>query len=219
MTISKVVSFLSKSGSSAITERTSNRIRQSVEEPVPLDQLVSQLRQMFTAPHERLCEARFDEMLDILGEQKAATDGELDSLGRRVLSLGTRLEEDHQILSELFSEALAKTKGELEEKIDMVADRLRSAIDEQNHRLRESLHELSMSFTTHIVEEETRRDEDRGHVMSALEQRIAQWRAEINDTRRYDMQEVATSMMDIGQRLMALRQLSVQDSSASQLAV
>jgi hypothetical protein len=43
--------------------------------------------------------------------------------------------------------------------------------------------------------------------MSALEQRIAQWRAEIDDTRRDDMQEVATSMMDIGQRLMALRQM------------
>lgn len=207
MTISKVVSFLSKSGSGPITERTSDRVRQAMAEPVPLDQLVSQLRQMFTAPHERLCEARFDEMLDILGEQKAATDDELESLGRRVLSLGTRLEEDHTLLSEVFSEALAKAKDELETKIDGVADRLRSAVEDMNQKLRASLHELSTSFTAHVVEDEARRDEDRSHVMSALEQRIAQWRAEIDDTRRDDMQEVATSMMDIGQRLMALRQM------------
>ena len=219
MTISKRVSHFSKSGNNAATETSFNRIRQAVEDHVPLDQLVLQLRQMSAEPHERLSEARFDGTLDILGQQKAARKDELDSVGRSVLSPGTRLEEDHQILSGLFSEALAKAKGELEEKIDTVADHLRSAIDEQNHRLRAFLHELSTSFTSHIVEEEIRRDEDRGQVMTALEQRIAQWRAEIDDRRRDGKQDAATSMVDVGQRLMALRQLSMQDSPASQPSV
>ncbi len=40
-----------------------------------------------------------------------------------------------------------------------------------------------------------------------VDQRIAQWRADIENARRGDIQEVGSSMMDIGERLLALKKL------------
>ena len=105
MAISKVVSLLSNSKSVNMPSGTADRVRRATEEPLALDQMVLQLRQMFTAPHERLCEARFDEVLDILDEQKSATEDELDSIGRRIITLNTRLDNDHNLLSEVFGDA------------------------------------------------------------------------------------------------------------------
>ncbi len=207
MTISKVVSFLSGSQSPVTSPRTAQRIRQAAEEAMPLDQLVYQLRQMFTAPHERLCEARFDEMLDILDEQKSAAQDEMDNLEKRIAGLNSKLEEDYALLSVVFRDALAKSRDELEQKMEMISQSLHGSIQDLDQGLRGSLGELSQSFSVHVEEDEAKRERDRQHSMTALEQRIAQWRAEIDDMRRDDMGEVASSMMDIGQRLLALRKL------------
>lgn len=207
MTISKVVSFLSGSGPAEITSHASDRIRLARAEQVPLEQLVMQMRQMFTAPHERLCEARFDEMLDILDEQKSSTNDELDSLGRQIITLNTRLDENHSLLSEVFSEALTKARDELELKIGTMSASLRQELDDLGKRLQDSLQGLAKSLAQHVSDNDAKRQLDREHSTVTLEQRIAQWRAEIDDTRRDDMQEVASSMMHIGQRLMTLRKM------------
>ena len=205
MSISKVVSFLSGPGAGSTTGRASLRVRQATEDPVPLEQLVQKLRQMFTGPHERLCEARFDEMLDILDEQKSVTEDNLESLAQRVSKLNLRLEADHTHFSEFFSDALAKSRAELEQKIETMAGTLRSALDELDNSLRGNLRDMSKSFAEQMGDTETRRAQDRQDTLTALEQRIAQWRAESDDQRRGDLQVVANSMVDIGQRLMVLR--------------
>jgi type I site-specific restriction-modification system R (restriction) subunit len=205
MSISKVVSFLSSAGSTPTTGKAATRIRRAVEEPVPLEQLVHKLRQMFTGPHERLCEARFDEILDILDEQKSATEDDLGTLAQRISTLNQRLEEDHNHITDFFSDALAKSRAEFEQKIEALTGTLRNAIEELDERLRGNLRELSKSMTSRVEEEEGRRSQDRQDTLTALEQRIAQWRAESEDQRRGDMEVVASSMMDIGQRLMVLR--------------
>jgi hypothetical protein len=48
-------------------------------------------------------------------------------------------------------------------------------------------------------------EKERDDSARILDQRIAQWRAEMEDDRREDMDNVATSLMEIGQRMMALR--------------
>ncbi len=207
MTLSKVVSFLSSSGLTDHKAGPALRVREASKEQVPLEQLVLQMRQAFTAPHERLCEARFEEMLDILDEQKSSTNDELDSLGRRVITLNTRLDENHNLLSEVFSDALAKSRDELEQKIGNLSAALRQELEELGKRLQESLQGLAKSLAQHVSDNDAKRQVDREHSMVTLEQRIAQWRAEIDDTRRDDMQEVASSMMHIGQRLMTLRKM------------
>ena len=207
MTLSKVVSFLSNSTVTESKAGPAFRVREAAREQVPLEQLVQQMRQMFTAPHERLCEARFDEMLDILDEQRSATNDELDSLGRRVITLNTRVDENHSMLSEVFSDALAKSRDDLELKISKLSASLHQELGELDKRLRESLQDLARSLAQHVSDNDAKRQTDREQSMMSLEQRIAQWRAEIDDTRRDDMQEVASSMMNIGQRLMTLRKM------------
>ena len=208
MAISKVVSLLSNSKHSNMPSGTAEEARsRATEEPLPLDQMVLQLRQMFTAPHERLCEARFDEMLDILDEQKSATEDELDSIGRRIITLNTKLDNDHTLLSELFGDALTKSRHELELKIEALTTSLRKSLEELEQRLRDGLQDVTRSLAQHVTDNHAKRQLDREQTALTLEQRIAQWRAEIDDTRRGDMQEVASSMVDIGQRLMALRKM------------
>lgn len=205
MTLSKVVSFLSNSTVTESKVGPAFRVREAAKEQVPLEQLVQQMRQMFTAPHERLCEARFDEMLDILDEQKSVTDIEVRALGQRITRLDDKVGEDYQLLSEVFRDALAKTRDELESKIDLTSQALRGSIADVDKGLRSSLDALSGSFNAHLAEDEVKRRDDRDQTLMTLEQRIAQWRAEIADSRRDDMEEVASSMMDIGKRLLALR--------------
>ena len=198
MSITKVVSFLSGSDAPATSPRAARRIREAAEEPIPLEQLVLQLREMFTARHERICEARFDEMLDILDEQKSGTEIEVKALAQSIALLDGKVEDDYQLLSEVFRDSLAKTRGELEEKMDSLAKNLRASITDVDKALRSSL-------TSHLADNEVKRQHDRDQTMTTLEQRIAQWRAEIEDLRRDDMEEVASSMMDIGKRLLAIR--------------
>lgn len=207
MAISKVVSLLSNSKHSNMPPGTADRVRRATEEQLPLDQMVLQLRQMFTAPHERLCEARFDEVLDILDEQKSATEDELDSIGRRIITLNTRLDNDHNLLSEVFGDALTKSRSELEVKLDALSTSLRKSMGELEQRLKDGLQDVTRSLAQHVSDNDAKRKVDREGTLMTLEQRIAQWRAEIDDTRRDDMQEVASSMVDIGQRLMALRKI------------
>jgi type I site-specific restriction-modification system R (restriction) subunit len=185
--------------------RAAERVRQAAVEPEPLEQMVHKLRQMFTGPHERLCEARFDEILDILEEQKSTTDDDLETLAQKISTLNTRLDEDHNHLTDFFSDAVAKSRAELEEKIEALTSSLRSAIEELDNRIRGDLREISKSIVARAEEAQAWRAQDKQDTLTALEQRIAQWRAESEDQRRGDLEVVASSMMDIGQRLMVMR--------------
>lgn len=204
------------------------RIREAAKDQVPLEQMLAQLREIIVGPTERVSEARLDEMLDILGDLKGTHDRQIGTINSRVETiagkaehlnnglnnlnnmLGTlevRLSDNSKHLREVFIEAVDQSHNDLEKQIQAVPVMMRSALAELEAKLRRSLGELSSALSTHIVDDEVARKQDRDLSMSSLEQRIAQWRAEIDDSRRDDMHEVATSMMDIGQRLMALRQM------------
>lgn len=202
--MSNISSFLSAAESAKFTPATSTRVREASKELVSLEQLVIQMRQAFTEPHERMCEARFGEVLDILDEQKATTSDELDGLGRRIMALNTKLDSEHNILTDVLNDALLKTRGELETKIGSMSTSLSNRISELDQRFHEALQDVSTSLVQHKSDTENKRQLDHETAAVALEQRIAQWRAEIDDTRHGDMQEVASYMMDVGQKLMAI---------------
>ena len=143
-------------------------------------------------------------MLDILDEQKATTSYELDGLGRRILALNTKLDSEHNILTDVLNDALVKTRSELETKIGTMSASLFNKISDLDQRFHYALQDVSSSLVQHKSDTDTKRQLDREHTAVALEQRIAQWRAEMDDTRHGDMQDVASYMMDVGQKLMAL---------------
>ena len=204
------------------------RIREAAKDQIPLEQMIAQLREIIVGPTERVSEARLDEMLDILEDVKGTQSRQIDAVSSRVDAvagkaenlkdglnnlnhmmgnLETRLTDNSNHLREVFFEAVSQSHNDLEKQIQTVPVLMRSALGELESKLRRSLGELANALSTHIADDEVARKHDREFSMSALEQRIAQWRAEIEDMRRSDMEGVAHSMMDIGQRLMSMRKM------------
>jgi hypothetical protein len=226
MLIQSSNSSYTNSRDGAFTANTARRIVEANAEPVPLEELVANLRKMFVGKHEQLCEARFEEMVDILAEHKAEADSRFETLAKSVLHLkddqrgideslhtmnekiGTtsqKLTEEFKALKKYCDDALVKSRQELEFKIQAASESHQDAIDDLSLNAKRGLLELSGVFFAHVAEDEKKWERERDNSHSMLEQRIAQWRAEIEDSRRHDMHEVASSMVDIGQRLMALR--------------
>ncbi len=78
MATTRIASFLTgseKESESRVTEfPTSRRVREAqvppAEQQVPLEELMQTMREAFMGDHERVSEARFAEMVDIMAEQK-----------------------------------------------------------------------------------------------------------------------------------------------------
>jgi F0F1-type ATP synthase membrane subunit b/b' len=225
---SKGFPFQSGTADNKASDRTASRVREASVEEAPLDQLMLQLRKIVAGPTERVFEARMEEMLDILDEQIETVDFRMDKItGRvedvanvtegfakgmrlfdgRLAAMSEEMSQGSRKLEEAFSLQLAKSHDDLEDKIVSMGDMLRSAMHDLETKVRANLDEMSHTLSDHIVSDETRIERDRENVLSSVEQRIAQWRAEIEDMRSTDREEVASSIMDIGQRLLALRKL------------
>ncbi|MDE2384440.1 MAG: hypothetical protein KGO53_07465 [Alphaproteobacteria bacterium] len=237
MSITKVVSFPSEAefpnrlppfagGGGSETPSSVLRFRQALQDQAPAETLMGQLRDIITGPQARLSEARFEEMLDILEEQKDAATARLDvleeNLGEAVhnASRMTGLLEDQQhdifaltrklddTLKHLRDEqdaALDKLRADLQLGMEMMSDSFKGQVEALEMNMRGGLLDLSSSLVVHIAEEDKRWDRERESARLTLDQRIAQWRAEMEDGRREDREEIANSMVDIGQRLLALR--------------
>jgi hypothetical protein len=226
MSIQSSNSSYTNSRDTAFTANTARRIVEANVEPVPLEELVANLRKAFVGKHEQLCEARFEEMVDILAEHRDEADSRFESLAKSVLHLkddqcgmddslramnekiGTtseRLIEEFKALKKYCDDALVKSRQELEFKIQVASESHQDAIDDLSQSAKRGLLELSGVFFSHVAEDEKKWERERDNSHAILEQRIAQWRAEIEDSRRSDMHEVASSMVGIGHRLMALR--------------
>jgi hypothetical protein len=189
--------------------------------------LIDQLRDIIVGPQTRLNEARFGEMIDILAEQNDHNDSKFSAVERGIEEMSrdlksamelfdrqykhlgemsAMLEREMENIGKVQSDASDKLRTEFSEEIGKLTDALRSQVDGMDHSLRRDIGDLSQNFQTHVEEEPVKWETERRNSYVAIEQRIAQWRAEIDDTRKQDMADVANSMMDIGRRLMALRQ-------------
>ena len=202
------------------------RIRDAKREERPLDQMLLQLRQIVAGPTERVFEARIEEVLDILEELKIAGDQkneavkvrvedvatktarleqQLLNLDRALLSLSDQVVDGPKQLAEAFGNALDESRSDLETRLNAMSNSMSHAFDGIDGKVTAGLRELSTSLSKHIVEADLKRQRDQEQSRLSLEQRIAQWRAEIEDMRRKDIDEVATSMMDVGERFRSLR--------------
>jgi hypothetical protein len=212
--------------SHALPPKTGRRVREALVEQVPMERMLGQLREIIIGPHQRLCEARFEEMLDILAEQKDGADerfeaieSELDEVRQstvrmenlfsafdiRFEDLSDKVDDKTLAVQEALQEAISELKGDFAMKMEMISDTLSTCIKELELETRRGLLDLSSSFVAHVADEDKKWEKERDHSLNTLEQRIAQWRAEIDDGRKQDMDDVAASLIDIGKRMMALR--------------
>jgi low affinity Fe/Cu permease len=203
-----------------------DRIRDATCETLTAEQIVRQLREMIVGPDVRLTEARFIEMLDILDEQKQGANQRferfeahlaealanantmttvLEGQDSQLAAMNQRIDEQVQAIREEHKGVLADLRQGIEHSTESLFERFASRVVGFENKLRGEFKSLSTSFANHAVEQDKKWETERHHSLATLEQRIAQWRAELADERRQDMQQVANSVMDIGRRLLALQ--------------
>jgi hypothetical protein len=216
---------------SATTGRKSRRgpakrVQEARIEHVPMERMLTQLREIIVGPHQRLCEARFEEMIDILSEQQGANESRFeviesdideikastnrmeklfDVFDTRMDKLSDTVDEKNREVHVAYGQAISELRSDFELKMQMIADTMQECLKELELDTRREIVELSSTLVAHVSTEETRWEKERGNSMLTLEQRIAQWRAEIEDDRKQDMDEMATSLMELGQKMIALR--------------
>ena len=194
--------------SNGLANQTSSRVQEAIEECKSFDGLLGQFREIIVGPVQRLGEARFEELLEILEEQDDSIKTELESiksavneteagarrLGELCLQINDRICEVAKKSSSDLEESKIEIKAAMEAintQLSKVTLELESKLD---HRLlalaRESkreLNTLSQAHDTHVKETEKMFLEVRDSGVSTIEQRIAQWRAEMADERRDDI--------------------------------
>lgn len=202
------------------------RVRQAQSDAQSTDAFLNHLREMVTGPYQRVSEARFEEMLDILMEQEDfarskfyAIESDLedvvsetsflrqkyDALHERVEIVVERSEAERQATREAFDEALGTLREEFEAKAAILAETLQKSLKETELETRRALTGLSATVQTNRVESTRLFEKAQTSSLGSLEKRIAQWRAEIEDERKEDMGEVAAALMEIGKRMLTQR--------------
>ena len=190
------------------------------------DAFLNQLRDMLNGPYQRISEARFEEMLDILMEQDdfarskfTAIEAGLEdvvvetsflrdkyeALQERINIVVERSEAEQAATRAVFDDALATLREEFEAKSVILAETLNKSMKETETETRRALAGLSASVEDNKHESARNFEQAKASSAHSLETRIAQWRAEIEDERKEDLSEVAAAMMEIGKRILAQR--------------
>jgi hypothetical protein len=204
----------------------SRRVNEARAEHQPVEDMLLQLREIIVGPYERLSEARFEEMLEIMSEQQDENENRFQTIETdvgeikvasarmeklfstfdlRVDDLAIKVDEKTREVHEAYGKAIHELKGDFALKMEMIAGTLQQCLKDLELETRKELLELSSTLMAHVTEEDKRLLEERDNSSRILDQRIAQWRAEMEDDRREDMDNVASSLMEIGQRMLALR--------------
>ena len=190
------------------------------------DVFLNHLREMVSEPYQKLSEARFEEMLDILMEQDDFARSKFTALesGLEDVAVETNfLRENYHALKEridivverseaerlatraAFEEALKKLREEFEIKSTILSETLRKSLKHTEDETKRALAGLSTTVLDNKQESARLFELAQTSSLHSLETRIAQWRAEIEDERKEDMGEVAAALMDIGKRMLTQR--------------
>jgi hypothetical protein len=202
------------------------RVREAQHGAHSNDAFLNYLRDMVGGPYQKLSEARFEEMLDILMEQDdfarskfSALEGGLedvavettflrqkyDVLQERIDIVVERSEAERIATRSAFEEALTKLREEFETKAKILSETLQKSLKHTEDETRRALAGLSTTVNDNKQESNRLFELAQSSSLNSLEARIAQWRAEIEDERKEDMGEVAAALMDIGKRMLMQR--------------
>lgn len=205
-----------------------NRVKEALRDTLTIskggEQVLTQLRDLLVGPHQRLSEARFEELLDILDEQDTFNRGKFaeieaglddvsaetadlrakyDTLANRIDTLVQQAEAEKAATRLAFEEAVGKLRDEFDVKVKILSSTLRESLQETDDEMQRAVRELSSTLQTTRNESRVLFEKAQSASLDSPEQRIAQWRAEIEDERAEDMEKVAASLVDIGQKLLS----------------
>jgi DNA repair exonuclease SbcCD ATPase subunit len=202
------------------------RVNMARMTPERSEEVLSKLRDLLTGPQQQLAEARYGEMVDILEEQDLSQQQNFNVLSSQIGELATgiaKLKDAFSDLQTLYDKANTRHDQQMTELRAHVERALAAHADEMNTRFttlsettlqninatldacRRDLDQLSTAVDVHKAATVQGLETLKTKSMTALDQRLAQWRAEREDERVDDLKAVADSFTDIGQRLAALR--------------
>jgi hypothetical protein len=224
MTISKVKSFLTSiDRKDPPPKKPMDFIAGSENQAANAEQLMRQLRDIILAPSAQVTELRFTDMLNNFEEQKKNAERRFEKVDRHLAEAADRatimtvnLEEHDEDIKALRQHVEGELMAMRAEQKSVMAE-LRTVLDQSSRAffeemtkrsqefeiaIRNEVLNLSSSLVVHVSEEDKRWEEERQNSTEMLESLIAQWRAERENNRRQDMENLAGSMMDMGRRLM-----------------
>lgn len=208
------------------TSGTARRVHEAMVDTQSNESFLNQLREMVAGPFQRVSEARFVEVLEIVADQDDYAKGKISAIEARLAelanessltrtrtveiidmieSLVTKIARDKEQSEHAFSASLRQLRDEFESRASSISDGLEKTFKQSETDMRRAVIGLSDRVqanhgeTLHLIEQAS------ASSAKSLEARIAQWRAEIDDYRRQDMGEVASSLMEIGNRLLSQR--------------
>ncbi len=202
------------------------RVNEAMMSSERSEEVLSKLRDLLMGPTQKLADARYSEMVDILEEQDLSQQQNFGVLSSQITELASgvaKLKTAFGDLQGLYEKANARHDQQMAELRDHVERALAAHAEEMNARLkalsdttfesmnntlataRRDLEQISNAVEEHKAETATGLETLKSNSQRALDQRLAQWRAERDDERVDDLKAVADSFVDIGQRLAALR--------------
>lgn len=105
------------------------------------------------------------------------------------------------------TDAQVKARDPVELALEGASDSFLKRLMESEQRFDEALRNATEMLNQHKSDSENTRQQDKERATVTLDQRIAKWRAGVEDTRHSDMQEVASSIMDAGQAFMTIQKV------------
>ncbi len=230
MSQSDVVSFPFRGSGKAAKTPKGKKVRDALSDTLTAtrggEALITQLREILVGPHQRLSEARFEELLDILEEQDEFNRGKFveieaglddvaseatdlrekyDLISNRIEVLAQQAEAEKTATRAAFEDAVSKLRNEFDFKVKILTETLQDTLKETETDTQRALRELTANVKLTQQESRSLFEKAQTSSLNSLEQRIAQWRAEIEDERAEDMEKVAASLVDIGQKLFTTR--------------
>ena len=206
--------------------KPSPKIVEALEENAQASAALGQIRELIAGPVQRLSEARFIEVLDIMAEQGDAVKGDFNDLRDEVAkykqaterlttlfgTLYRKLEEfkvsageEQTATRRSFSESISVLRQDIENNSRDILEKIQTRVSESADMSRMDFNTLSLSLNDFVVETEGRFTRVESSTLNSLELRIAQWRAEIDDDRKKDFGEIANSFVTFGQKMLEQR--------------
>ena len=206
--------------------RPGARVNEAMMSSERSEEVLSKLRDLLMGPTQKLADARYSEMVDILEEQDLSQQQNFGVLSSQISELTSgfaKLKTAFSDLQDLYEKANARHDQQMAELREHVERALTAHAQEMNARFdalsettfetmnnslanaRRDLEQISNTVEEHKAATATDLQALKNDSQMALDQRLAQWRAERDDERVDDLKLVADSFLDIGQRLAALR--------------
>jgi hypothetical protein len=184
------------------------------------ERMLVQLRDFIIGPEAKTAEARYEEFLNILAEQKESaeiffnrfdenfrasmseTAAQFSQLDQALRILGSKVDTENQAIRQSVAHSIEKLHEEQAaalQKFMLATERNFKGLEIQ---FRMELAEVSESFSAYVNASTKRREDDIASVMATIQNYSSDMRREFTDIRQRDINEIGVALAEIGSRLM-----------------